>query len=53
LWIGLFDGDLAHRTTACIGQDAYVFEGLFRCLRGEPAHVTTIESRTRTLGLPA
>ena len=26
---------------------------LFRFLRGEPAHVTTIESRTLKLGLPA
>jgi hypothetical protein len=27
--------------------------GLFRFLRGEPAHVTTIESRTLKFGLPA
>ena len=28
-------------------------EGLFRFLRGEPRHATTIESRTLKLGLPA
>jgi hypothetical protein len=48
-----WEKQLCGQPRQCLAANAIYEFWLFRFLRGEPAHVTTIESRTLKFGLPA